>query len=161
MKREPQRILLPKASDLERSRRIGRVIETLEALPLDHAWRLEIEELKSERSLQQNKYLFGCAYKLISEKTGLEKLDLHDDFLKRHFGTRLKRVPLSLYHPDGFDEVPLRTTTTDEHGRRSVLGKIPFAEFVEFVQRFAAEQYDVFVPDPDPEYAEHRQAVAA
>jgi hypothetical protein len=149
---------LPKSQDLERSRHIGRVCAYLEALPLDHAWKVSVEERKSERSLQQNRYLFGVAYARISEATGLEKQDLHEDFLRRHFGTRLKRVPISRYHPDGFAEVPVRTTTTDEHGRRSVLGKHPFGEFVEFVQRFAAEHYDVYVPDPDPDHAMHEEA---
>lgn len=153
MKREPKTFTLPKSSDLERSRHIGRVVEELESLELDHAWRVSIEERKSERSLQQNRYLFGVAYPPIEETTGYEKDDIHIELLKRHFGTRLKKVPRCRDYPDGLKEVPLRTTTTDEHGHRSVLGKMAFAEFVAFVQRFAAEQFGIVIHDPDSSLA--------
>lgn len=149
----PQAIILQKAEpgSVERSRDIGRVVEELEALPFDQSWRIEIEECKSERSLKQNKYLFGLAYKILSEATGCEKTEMHEDFLKLHFGTRLKRVLRTKYHPDGWKEIPIRTTTTNEHGRRSVLGKIAFSEFVDFVKRWAAEG-GIVIPDPDPSY---------
>jgi hypothetical protein len=111
-----------------------------------------IEEAKSERSLQQNRYLFGVAYALLSEKTGYEKDDLHTYLLGKHFGVRLKRVPKSKYNPRGRIEVPVRTTTTDGKGRRSVLGRSPFSEYVDFVRRFASETVGVVIPDPDPAY---------
>ncbi len=136
---------------IERSRQIGRVVGELEALPLDKSWRVEIEACKSERSLKQNRYLFGVAYVILSEHTGCEKADLHEDFLKLHFGTRLKRVLRTRFHPNGLKEIPVRTTTTDEHGRRAVLGKIKFSEFVDFVKRWGAEA-GVFIPDPPPAY---------
>lgn len=133
---------------VDRSRDIGRVVHALEELPELKGWRVTWEEVKSERSLQQNKYLFGVAYKLISEATGYEKQDIHEDCLKLHFGVRLKKVPRSRFHPEGLAEVPLRTTTTDEHGRRSVLGKVQFMEYTEFVKRYAAEA-GVYIPDPN------------
>lgn len=141
---------IPKSNDLLRSRHIGRVVSELESLPLDKAWIVAVEQKKSERSLQQNRYLFGVAYPPICDLTGYEKHDLHDYLLGKHFGTRLKRVPPTPYNPQGLKEVPLRTTTTDENGRRAVLGKTTFAEYVEFVKRFGAEA-GVFIPDPDPE----------
>ena len=96
-----------------------RALQAIMALPRDRAYRLSVEEAKSERSMQQNKYLFGCAYELISKEQGYEKADLHEDFLKMHFGVKLKRVPKCRDYPEGLKEVPLRTTTTDENGRRS------------------------------------------
>lgn len=136
-----------KPGDIRRSRDIGRVVQELEALPEDKSWRVVFEECKSERSLQQNKYLFGVAYKAIMEVTGYEKLDIHEQCLKEHFGTRLKRVPKCHDFPDGYKEVPVRTTTTDEQGRRSVLSKTLFAEYVEFVKRWGA-MAGAYVPDP-------------
>lgn len=126
---------------------IERVVHALEELPDDKSWRVSIEEIKSERSLQQNAYLW-CAYGKISKVTGYEKLDIHEYVLKCHFGTRLKKVPPDRDHPNGLKEVPLRTTTTNEFGRRSVLGKVQFMELVEFVKRYAAEA-GVYVADPD------------
>lgn len=153
-----KRFILQKVApgDVRRSRDIGRVVQELESLPEDKSWCIEIENIKSERSLRQNKYLFGVAYKLISEKLGYEKDDLHMDLLKRHFGARLKKVPPSKYIPSGLIEIPVRTTTTDEHGRRSVLGKLQFAEYVDFVRRWALD-LEIDIPDPDPEYQLHRQ----
>lgn len=161
MRQEANNFILPKSTDLERSRHIGRVVERLESLPLDHAWRVNVEEAKSERSENQNKYLFGCAYKLIMEATGYEKEDIHASLLKKHFGTKLKRIPKSRFNPEGLDEVPLRTTTTDENGRRSVLGKTHFAEYVSFVQRFAVNELSIVIPDPDPDHAIHEAQEAA
>lgn len=155
-------ILLKRAaSDQERFADRVRAMEEIEALPLDKEWRIEIEEAKCERSLQQNKYLFGVAYTLISDKTGYEKDDLHTYLLGLHFGTRLKRVPRSKYNPQGLMEVPVRTTTTDANGRRSVLGRMEFSEYVDFVKRFAAEKCQIFVPDPNPAYQIYREREAA
>jgi hypothetical protein len=136
---------------VQRSRDIGRACAALESLEESKAWRVSVEEVKSERSLQQNKYLFGVAYKLLSEATGVEKHEMHEDFLKMVFGARLKRVKTLKGWRE--IEIPVRTTTTDEHGRRSVLGKIAFAEFVAFIQRYAAQEAGVFIPDPDPTLA--------
>lgn len=111
-------------------------------------WKVSVEEIKSERSLAQNAYLWA-AYTEISKATGYEKSDIHEDVLKLHFGTRLKKIPR------GTVELPLRTTTTDERGRRSVLNKVQFMELVEFVKRYAA-QAGVYVADPD----EYTQAAA-
>jgi hypothetical protein len=155
---QAENFTLPKSGDLERSRHIGRVCQYLESLELDHAWRVSVEERKSERSMQQNRYLFGVAYVLISAATGYEKDDIHSSLLGKHFGTKLKRVPKSKYNREGFTEVPLRTTTTDEHGRRSVLGKTDFAEYVAFVQRFAAENLNLVIPDPDQDHDIHEAA---
>jgi hypothetical protein len=60
-----------------------------------------------------------------------------------------KRVPKSAKFPNGIERVPLRTTTTNTDGRRAVLSKIEFGEYVDYVQRFAA-QHGVFIPDADP-----------
>ncbi len=120
---------------------IERVVHALEVLPEGKSWKVSVEEIKSERSLAQNSYLW-VAYTAISKATGYEKLDIHEDICKRHFGTRLKRVP------GGVKEVPIRTTTTDAHGRRSVLSKMEFAELVEFVKRYGAEA-GVYIEDPD------------
>lgn len=141
-------ILKSTLKDLERSRDIGRVCEALEALPHDKAWRIEIEQAKSERSLSQNRYLFGVAYPLLSEATGYEAADLHEYLLGSHFGWKLKRIPRTKRNPEGLVEVPVRTTTTDAEGRRSVLGKVEFSDFVSFVQRMGVRA-GVIIPDPD------------
>lgn len=135
--------------DERRIRDIARVAEWMEGLPYDKAWKISGGEAKAERSQKQNAYLFGCCYPLMADAFGYERDDMHTECLKRHFGTKLKKVPRCRDYPEGLKEVPVRTTTTDENGRRSVLGKMQFAEFVERVRRIAAFM-DVVIPDPDP-----------
>jgi hypothetical protein len=135
--------------DTRRIQDIARVVGVLESLSENKSWNVAIEEVKSKRSEQQNRYLFGCCYALMSDHSGIEKDELHDHCLKRHFGTKEKKVPVSGEHPSGYKKVPIRTTTTDESGRRSVLGKMVFAEFVESVRRVAAFM-GVVIPDPEP-----------
>lgn len=136
-----------RVGSVDRSRDIGRVVHALEDLPEAKGWRVLIEEVKCERSLQQNKYLW-VIYTEISKVTGYEKQDIHEDILKRHFGVRLKKVPRCRDFPEGLKEIPIRTTTTDEHGRRSVLSKFQFIELVDFVKRYAAEA-GVYIADSD------------
>jgi hypothetical protein len=138
---------------------MDRLLQELMALPRENIWRVTWEQAKSERSLQQNKYLW-FAYGLIGKEHGYEKQDLHEDFLKKHFGTKLKKVPRCRECPDGLKEVPIRTTTTDESGRRSVLGKMAFAELVDFIQRYSAENYGVVIPDPDPMLRDYEREAA-
>lgn len=135
---------------------MNRALQALMDLPKDHDYSVRWEEAKSQRTLAQNGYLFGVAYAVLGEATGYEKEDLHEYLLGLHFGTKLKRVPKTKRNPEGLEEIPVRTTTTDENGRRSVLGKMAFAEYVNFVQRFGAK-HGIHIPDPDPDYAEKRE----
>lgn len=130
------------------------------ALPLAHtvlagldelvAWRVTIEPVKDERTVSQNAYLFGVCYPLMSEYSGYEKAELHEYLLGEFYGWVDKRVPKKPSNPTGKESIPRRTTTKNEKGKRDVLDKKPFGEFVDFVQRFAAEKLMLVIPDPDP-----------
>ena len=111
--------------------------------------RITVRRDTKQRSLEQNAYLFGVCYPPLREATGYELGDIHEFLLGGHFGWREKRVPKSAKFPDGIERVPLRTTTTNAEGRRAVLSKMEFGEYVDYVQRFAA-QHGVFIPDADP-----------
>jgi hypothetical protein len=150
-----QTILLPR--DLPREKMIARVSRLLYELPMDKAWRVQISQHKSPRSDAQNRYLNGVCYKLIGDAIGYERDEISEYMCGRFFGWKEKRVPKKPSNPHGVESVPLRTTTTDENGRRSVLGKTEFAEYVAFIQRFAASK-GVMIPDPDPDHAEHEEA---
>lgn len=115
------------------------------------AWRVVIEPVVVERTLQQNRYLNGVAYKMIGDKTGYERDEIHEYFLGLFFGWKEKKVPRKPSNPKGIESVPLRTTTTNEHGKRNVLSAEDFWKYVEFLQRFAAEKLHLVIPDPDPE----------
>ena len=143
-----QHFLLPKL--LHREGAIDRVLNVLMTLPMDKAWRVEVKEAKSTRSEKQNNTLWWI-YQTILEMGGepmggWTKDDLHEFFLCSHFGTEVHEVFGKKR------QVPRR--------RSSKLGKLEFAQYVDFIYRFMAEQ-GVVLPDPDPDYAEHREEEAA
>jgi hypothetical protein len=123
------------------------VLESLDELV---AWQVTIEPVIAERTLQQNKYLNGVAYKMIGEKTGYERNEIHEYFLGLFFGWTEKKVPRKPSNPKGVEAVPIRTTTKNEKGKRSLLSTEEFWQYVEFLQRFAAEKLYMVIPDPDP-----------
>lgn len=138
------------------------------ALPLAHtllagldelvAWRVTIEPARSTRTDAQNAYLWGVANKMISDATGYEAEEVHEYLCGQHFGWKDKRVPKTPRNPSGIESVPRRTTTRNEQGKRNVLNTREFADYVDFVQRFAAKKLGLFIPDPDPGYARERAA---
>jgi hypothetical protein len=122
-------------------------------------WKITAEPLKT-RSQSQNAYLWAVPYKLISEATGYEVEEVHEYMLGRFFGWRDKRVPKTPRNPEGVESVPVRTTTTDEHGKRSVLAPQAFSDYVDFIQRFGATKLGLVIPDPDPMFREQQERAA-
>ena len=144
---------LPKG---ERARALELAMRALNALPLNRAWRVRCSVLRNERSEQQNRYLFGLVYQMLSEHTGFECEELHEWFLGSHFGWIEKKIPKRPSNPQGFISVPARTTTRDENGERDVLDWKRFSDFVAFIQRFAAQKLGVLIPDPDPDWRDRK-----
>lgn len=124
------------------------------------AWKITAEPVKPARSHPQNAYLWAVPYKLISEATGYEVEEVHEYMLGRHFGWKDKKVPKTPRNPSGVESVPVRTTTTDEHGKRSVLSVDAFSEYVAFIQRFGAMKLGLVIPDPDPMFRDHQEQAA-
>lgn len=140
---------------------IERVVHALEVLPEGKAWRVSIEEHKAERSDPQNNYYHGVVLEMIAKAWGVKKEEAHEWLCGTKFGWKAKKVPKKPSNPDGIESIPKRTTTTGYDGQRSVLNKTEFEEFVEFARRFAEIKLRIFIPDPDPDYAEHRKEKAA
>jgi len=110
---------------------------------------VEVELVKAERSSRQNKALFGHAYKVIGQAVGLsgrkELEGLHEDFCKAFYGKRTVSVLGEL------QSLPVRTTTTDENGKRDVISAAEFSQFYADVERKAAE-FGIFIPAPNPRW---------
>jgi hypothetical protein len=108
-----------------------------------------VEEFKKERSSQQNRALFGHAYKTIAAATGLSGKDelngLHEDFCKAFFGTKTITVLGSRR------VVPVRTTTRNEEGKPDTISAAEFSQFYADVERKAAE-FGIYIPSPDPRW---------
>jgi hypothetical protein len=118
------------------------------ALALNTAYRINVEELKATRSSPQNRYLNGVAYKLLGDAFGYERDEISEAMCGHYWGWSERKVPKTPHNLDGIKSMPIRTTTTDEHGVRKVLSKMEFADYVAFVQRFAAN-HGVHIPDPN------------
>jgi hypothetical protein len=124
-------------------RNLSSIVGFLSSLPKERAYEVTITERRNTRSIQQCRYLNGVAYKLLSDATGYERDDISEYLCGQYWGWKPKRVP-----GKKIVQVPLRTTTTNEHGKRSVLSKTEFCDYVAFVQRFGAE-HGLFIPDPE------------
>lgn len=144
---------------MSREKIIVRIASVLTGLSLDKPWQIEIKEHKRRRSDAQCRYLNGVCYKMIGDVIGYERDEISEFLCGTFFGWKDKRVPKKPSNPTGVESVPIRTTTTDADGRRSVLNKQEFADYVAFCQRFAASK-GIFVPDPDPDYALQREKAA-
>ena len=155
-----QVFILPKL--MAREGRLSSIVKFVMALSMSKAWAITIEEARSTRSTQQNKFLNGCLYKILSERTGYERNDISDYCCGLMWGWKDKRVPRTPRNPTGIESVPCRTTTTDEMGNRDVLKWDDFSDYVAFLQRhFAQLEKPIYLPDPDPSWREHQQQEAA
>ena len=144
----------------ERSRALKLGTTVLAGLDPEIPWKVTAEPVKNERSASQNAYLWAVPNKMISDLTGYEVEEVHEYLLGRHFGWKDKKVPKTPRNPSGVESVPMRTTTTDEHGKRSVLSPQEFSDYVDFIQRFAAQKLGLVIPDPDPMFREHQERAA-
>lgn len=112
---------------------VDRLRDTLNALvvfgPVEVVWK----PWKPRRSDQQNRALWGVAYKTLADATGNDPDDLHTYFLGEWAGWQTVNVMGQARR------LPKR--------RSSKLNKAEFAEFYAFIQRRAAEA-GYYVPDP-------------
>lgn len=131
---------------------LARLIRFLHAWPADKACSVKVTRFVKTRSVKQNAALWGLAYKILAEETGNDPEDLHDYFCRRFFGVHEYEVLGETRSR------PLRTTTTNEDGKHDVLPWDRFAEFFDFIQRFAATELQIYIPDPDPDWWQKARA---
>jgi hypothetical protein len=124
-------------------------VESVKRLPKNKSWKVVITEYREDRSARQNKALFGHAYRIMGNETGYRPDELHSIFCRKFFGTDRSEVLGVRY------EKPVRTTTTDETGKRSLIDTKTFSEFYAMVEQQAAE-IGVVIPPPDPNWFRDR-----
>lgn len=107
---------------------------------------VKVSVARPERTDPQNRYLFGVAYALLAPQMGFSAEEIHEWMCGEHFGWVNRQLP-----GGRVEQKPFRTTTKDEHGNADKLDDRAFWDFVEQVQRTAA-QAGVFIPDPNSEY---------
>lgn len=127
--------ILPKL--LDRARAIERIAQFLAKLDTARAWTVSVEERRPKRSNQQNAYLWGVCYRELGKALpGWDAEDIHEYMLGEHFGW--ERI-------EGMGRVRLRPLK-----RSARLSTTEFMDFVDFVQRKAAE-HGVYIPSPNEE----------
>ena len=109
-------------------------------LPLD----VDCKKWVKSRSNDQNALLWKM-YEPIAEAMGYDREDMHEYFCGRMWGWKDVKVPRTPRNPEGLVSVPIRTTTRNEDGKRSVIDAKTFSLFVDMVDRVAA-QAGVYVP---------------
>lgn len=145
MKSVPQSFVLPKDN---RDEALIKLAVFLRGFAVGRPVKVQITEYRKVRSNEQNNYLNGVAYKLLSDATGYERDDISEYLCGCFFGWRDVVKP-----GKKVVQVPIRTTTVDEEGQYAPLDKMAFAEFVGYVQRFGAK-HNVIIPDPDRNFRE-------
>ena len=136
--RRSQRFVL-RANDTTRVNVLANAQRFLAALPASKSWRVEVCEHRERRSDAQNRYLWGVCYAELHRATGQEAEDWHEYMLGECYGWETVEMM-------GRKKLrPMR--------RSSKMDRKEFAEYVEFIQRRAAE-HGIFIPDPDHFYAD-------
>lgn len=113
--------------------------------------RVDVRIAQPDKTPQQNKYLWAVPYKMLERATGMEKEDLHEWNCGAQWGWRNKKVPKKPSCPEGYESVPIRTTTTNEHGEDDPCSFEEMQELWERCQRLGAK-LDMVIPDPDPNW---------
>ena len=94
---------------------------------------LTIEKHKTTRTLQQNKYLWGIVYKMISDETGYTVDEVHQLFKtlfrKKHLDVGEKRYVVV--------------------GSTADMNTIEFTDYIENIKRFSAENLSLNIPESD------------
>lgn len=127
--------------DVSRVGVLANLTAFLHKLDASKAWRVTVKQYRRPRTLEANAYLFGVAYPAIVRALGHTDEDWHEFFCCQFFGTRKVRLGNAELNK------PVRTTTTNQEGRRDVLDGKTFAAFVDFVRDQAAAG-GVYVPGP-------------
>lgn len=118
---------------------VDRALQVIMELPRDRAHRMTVEEVKSKRSHAQNAYLWGVCYPTILKKGGetlggWDAQDLHDYFLGEYHGWEVI---------EGFGRKRMKPVK-----RSSKLSVFEFMQYVDFIQRKAAE-LGIYIPSPN------------
>jgi hypothetical protein len=111
--------------DVSRGAILANAISFLSRLPDTKSWKVDISEYRKSRTNPQCRYLNGVAYKLLSDATGYERDDISEYLCGTYFGWKERVLP-----GRRVAQTPVRTTTTDEDGKRSVLSAVDFSAYV-------------------------------
>jgi len=92
----------------------------------------ETKKFKKKRSLPQNSYYWSVIIDILSREFGYESEEIH---------LMLREKFLRIYDDKHPDFVIARSTTK--------LTTVEFVEYIEKIQRWAAQEHQIYLPDPN------------
>lgn len=107
----------------------------LEKMPVEI--KVTIDKVRGIRSVQQNKYYWGCVLHLLSDITGYEREELHD-VLKFKF----LRNWVEWQESDGTVVIPSMKSTQD-------LNTKEMEAYINKIREWAASELGLDIPDPE------------
>jgi hypothetical protein len=111
---------------------LWKILRTLK----ERKYAIEIKQYREGRSNPQNRYYWGVVLSLLSNHTGFTPEEMHET-LKQKFLFTFKPLPTG-------EEIKIPGSTAD-------LDTAQFEEYLEHVKRFAIQELDVLIPDPNSE----------
>jgi hypothetical protein len=95
-----------------------------------------VSECRGKRSDNQNRYIWGVVYKLISDFTGYTCEEVHE-YYKEKFLSDKKTIQI------GAEEIPINVASTTK------LSTKEFEEYCENIRRHAAVELQILIPEPN------------
>ena len=108
--------------------RFARYLMTLEGKRVN----ILVTKFKKKRSLEQNSFYWGILIDILSREFGYESEEIH---------LMLREKFLRIYDDKHPDFVIARSTTK--------LTTVEFVEYIEKIQRWAAQEHQIYLPDPN------------
>lgn len=131
-------------NDKNRPNVVANCVAEISKLSAAKPWEVIVQPYRKEKSDEQNRALWGLAYKVLRDATGEDSLDvLHEYMCGEYFGW----IETVVFGRKKLK--PARTTTTGYDGKSDKLKADEFALFFDFIQR-RATQNGINIPDPDP-----------
>ena len=97
----------------------------------------ETKKFKKKRSLEQNSYYWSVLIGILSREFGYETEEMH----------MVLREKFLRIHDDKHPDFVIAKSTTK-------LTTVEFVEYIEKIQRWAAEKHQIYLPDPNEEVTE-------
>lgn len=131
---------------LSRDGKVSGIAKFLLALSSGKAWRITVEEERSTRSIQQNRFLWGSVYPTIQKHLpGWSAEDIHEYCLGECYGWEML---------EGFGKRRMRPIR-----RSSKLSTTEFMDYIADIQQRMAG-HGIYIADPNEDLAEPLERVA-
>lgn len=125
--------------------------DSIKSMP-DGKYKITIEKVYNKRSNPQNAYLWGVVYPLVKDgliEIGFDEFKQDFELEMTHELCKFRFLKKEIVSNDGEIIKTIGSTTK--------LTTVQFNEYVGDIHKWSSEYLNIFIPDPDPNYAETHQ----